>query len=178
MSSGKRQAVKPAKSDSCRPGNIAKHTGYRPTEADVAAAKEVLTQAEQTASAPGHQKRRGRQARLRSSRSNRGHLLSRSGDWLQRYQAQQRVHQAARRRSHPRWEGAPERHELRSGCRSRDRPKGHRRGAPCDADGRRAQRNHGRCSQPSSGKVRRAPRFCPVGGQQACAYFRGSGRGT
>jgi hypothetical protein len=42
MSSGKRRALKPPKSDSCRPGNIAKHTGYRPSEADVAAAKEVL----------------------------------------------------------------------------------------------------------------------------------------
>ncbi len=42
MSSGNRRALKPAKSDNCRPGNIAKHTGYRPTEADVAAAKEVL----------------------------------------------------------------------------------------------------------------------------------------
>ena len=43
MSSSKRRALKPAKSDSCPPGNVAKHTGYRPTEADVAAAKEVLS---------------------------------------------------------------------------------------------------------------------------------------
>ena len=42
MSTGKRRALRPAKSDSCPPGNVAKHTGYRPTEADVAAAKEVL----------------------------------------------------------------------------------------------------------------------------------------
>ena len=42
MSSGKRRALKPAKSDSCPSGNVAKHTGYRPTDAEVAAAKEVL----------------------------------------------------------------------------------------------------------------------------------------
>jgi hypothetical protein len=42
MSSGKRRALKPAKNDSCPPGSIAKHTSYRPTDAEVAAAKEVL----------------------------------------------------------------------------------------------------------------------------------------
>jgi hypothetical protein len=42
MNKNKRRALKPAKCDSCPPGNVAKHTGYRPTGADVAAAEEVL----------------------------------------------------------------------------------------------------------------------------------------
>ena len=42
MSTGIRRALKPAKSDSCAPANVAKHTGYRPTDAEVAAANEVL----------------------------------------------------------------------------------------------------------------------------------------